>query len=245
LCLLLALPVAAGAQQPAPPVYTFVAEWSVQRDKWLETSAFMDKSLRPIMERLVSDGTLVNFGTYETLVHQEDAETHGLWWSATSVAGIEKARLEAIKVPQPPGLLGARHHDYFLRKAVGTQRTGSGSGGYLRVASYVLQPGKGMQWREWWDKYTKPVYDALVADGTLLFYTMYVQQVATSNPSTRMVVSVAPSAEALDKAYAAFNAASEKRSAEERTAVDAAAAATVVADSTRGYLARVSAYSMK
>ena len=36
LCLALALPLIARAQQPAPPVFTFVAEWDVQRDKWAD-----------------------------------------------------------------------------------------------------------------------------------------------------------------------------------------------------------------
>ncbi len=245
LCLALALPAVVHAQPPAPPVYTFVAEWDVQRDKWADVSAFMDKGIRAIFDRLVADGTLAGYGTFETLVHEADGYTHGMWWTATSLVGIEKARLEAIKVTPPPALATARHHDYFLRSLVSKNRAGSGTGGYIRVNSTMVQTGKGTQWRETWEKYTKPTYDALVADGTLSSYSVETQQIASVSPGLRMVVVVAPSAEAMDKAYAAFTAANAKRSTEERAAVDAAFMDTIVPDASRGYLARVNAYAIK
>ena len=245
LCLALALPLIARAQQPAPPVFTFVAEWDVQRDKWADVSAFMDKGIRPIFDRLIADGTISGYGTYETLVHEKDGSTHGMWWTATSLVGIEKARLEAIKVPPPAALATAAHHDYFMRGLIGNHRPGSGAGGYLRVNSSLVQAGKGNPWRETWEKYTKPAYDALVADGTLAYYSVEIQQVATENPGVRMVVAVAPSAEAMDKVYAALTALTAKRSPEERAAVDAAFMATIVPDASRSYLARVNAFSFK
>ncbi len=246
-CLAVTLPQAVSAQQPAPAGYTFVADWNAPRDKWAEVSAFTDKNLRPIYERLVADGTLTDYGVFETVVHDasENGYTHGVWWSATSFAGIEKARAEALKVPPAPALNAAKHRDYLLRTQVSKSRAGSGAGGYLRVNSTVVKPGKGAAWRALFDKYTKPVYEELVANGTLSSYALQVENVLTMDPGARMVVTIAPSAEGVDKATAALAAANQKRTQEERDAMAAAFAEVLVPGANRSYLARVNSYSMK
>lgn len=244
LCLALVLPLVAEAQQPQPPSYTFVAQWNVPRDKWAEVSAFADKSWRPLLERLVSDGTLTDYGIFETIVHQETGDTHSIAFSANSFAGIEKARLEALKVPAPPALAAAKHSDLFLTNLIAKHRAASGTG-YLRVNSLVVQPGKAAQWREHWEKYTKPTADELVANGTLSAYAVESQYVATMDPGTRFVVYLAPNAESVDKVGAALAAANQKRSPDERAAVAAALAQLVVAGSNRAFIARATAYSMK
>src|SRR5512137_2266519 len=160
-CLVALLPLPASAQQAAPVGYTFVAEWDAPRDKWPEVAAFAEKNWRPLLERLVADGTLTDFGIYETVVHEADGNTHGLWWSAKSLASIEKARLEAIKIPAAPGLAAARHRDYLLRTLLGKGGMASGTGAYLRVATTVIQPGKGAQWLALWQKYNQPLSDQL------------------------------------------------------------------------------------
>lgn len=247
-CLAVTLPQVVAAQQPPPPTgYTFVAEWNVPRDKWAEASAFTDKSMRPLYERLVADGTLVDYGVFETIVHDasENGYTHGVWFSATSFAAIEKARGEALKVPPAPALAAAKHHDYLLRTQVSKYKAGSGSGGYLGVNSSVVKPGKGAAWRALWDKYNKPVYNKLVANGTLTLYAVQTEFVVTADPGTRFVVAVTPNADGVDKVGAAFAAANQKRTQEERDAIGAAFADALVAGANRSYLARVSSYSAK
>ena len=246
-CFVLALPQVVSAQQAPPSGYTFVAEWNVPRDKWPEASTFFDKGLRPIHERLVADGTLVDYGVFETIVHDasENGYTHGVWWSSTSYAGIEKARAEALKVTPAPALSAAKHHDYLLRTQVSKYKAGSGTGGYLRVNSSVVKPGKGGAWRALWDKYNKPVYDELVANGTLSLYAVQTEFVVTLDPGTRMVVTVTPNAEGVDKVGAALAAAAAKRTPEERDAITAAFADVLVAGANRSYMARVNSYSAK
>lgn len=244
LCLALVLPLAVSAQQPQPASYTFVAEWGVPRDKWGELTAFADKSWRPMLERLVGDGTLTDYGITETLVHEEGGMTHSIWFSAGGFAGIEKARLEALKIPPPPFLAAAKHGDLFLTSTVGKRRGGSGSG-YLRVNINAVQPGKTAQWLELWEKYNKPVYDELVANGTLSSYAIQSQYVATADPNTRFVVFVAPSAESVDKAVAATTAANQKRTAEERSMMAGSFQQVLVPGANRSFFARVSSYMMK
>jgi hypothetical protein len=244
-CLGLLMPSVSSAQQAASAGYTFVAEWDAPRDKWSEVAAFAEKSWRPLLERLVADGTLTDFGIYETVVHIPGEMTNGLWWSSKTMAGIEKARLEALKIPPASALAAAKHRDYFLRSLIWKSRPGSGSGGYLRVSTSVVQPGKAAEWRALWEKHTQPFYEEQIANGTFLAYGVQLEQVVTDNPGARMVVSVVPSAEALDKALIASNALNAKRTQAERDAITAAFNQVTVPGAARTYLARLTSLATK
>lgn len=244
-CLAALMPAPAMAQQAAPVGYTYVAEWDAARDKWPEIAAYAEKAWRPLLERLVADGTLTDFGIYQTVVHEFGGVSNGLWWSAKSIANIEKARLEALKLPSAPGTAEARHRDYFLRSLVWKGRPGSGAGGYLRVATSVVQPGKGAQWLALWQKYNQPLWDEFVANGTVAAYGVQLEHIVIDDPGVRMVVGIFPNAEGLDKAQAASMAMTEKRTQAERDAITAEFAAVTVPSAARTYLARINFYSMK
>ena len=244
-CLGLLAPAAALAQQAAPTGYTYVAEWDASRDKWPEITAYAEKSWRPLLERLVADGTLTDFGVYQTVVHEFDGISNGVWWSAKSIANIEKARLEALKLPPGPGLTEAKHRDYFLRSLIWKGKPGNGSGGYLRVATSVVQPGKGSEWLALWRKYNQPLWDEFVANGTVAAYGVQLEHIVTDDPGVRMVVGIFPNAEGLDKAQAASMALTEKRTQAERDAITAEFAAVTVPSAARTYLGRINFYSMK
>lgn len=242
LCLALVAPMVATAQEPQ--TYTFVAEWAVPRAQWDEFTAFWEKNARPVLERLTADGTLVGWGIFASRVHLVDATTHGTWYWANSLAAGQRALDELLKLPPNPATAGAKHRDYLLRSLIRKDRAASGSG-YLWVGSVQVQPGKGQQWRELWEKYTKPVYDELQANGTISMYELVVEHVHTEDPGTRFVAYVTPSADGLDKVRAALAAAGEKRSAEENRAIGAAFAEVTVAGAHRDFFARVSAYAHK
>ena len=40
------------------------------------------------MDKAISDGTILGYGSDVTLVHQGDGVTHDDWWSAMSMAGV-------------------------------------------------------------------------------------------------------------------------------------------------------------
>lgn len=190
---LLAAP--AAAQQPSQDAYTFVAEWSVGREKSADLSAWLDEGLRPVAERLVADGTLTGFGQFETVVHTETNPTHGIWFSSNSIAAIEKARIEALKVPPSPVLAGAKHQDHFLRLLLSRSKPTSGPG-YLRANIILTRPGRGAAWRALFDKHFKPVWDELAASGAITGYSVFAQYISTNDPGIRMVVFTAANAEA-------------------------------------------------
>jgi hypothetical protein len=213
-----AAPVSAQtAPAPASEPYTFVAQWQVPRGHWGTFVTDFDKSTRPVLEKLATAGTLTAWGAYESIVHTPDGYSHGVWWTGTSYAALEKARRELVTAAASSTSLAnaTGHRDYLLRSIVRASKPASGEG-YLSVSSVMLKAGKGQEWKQLWDKNTKPVYEELLAKGALLGYSIDVEDVHTDNSALRMVVTVSPSAEADDQFGAAFEAASSKLTPEER-----------------------------
>ncbi len=245
-CVLLLLGSLTQAQQQEPTYYTFVAEWAIERAQWGEFVNNFDRNQRPVLERMLADGTIVGWGAFETVVHLDGVATHGIWWVSRTIAGIERTRTELIRQVQSPALLSARmHRDYFLSAALHKAKAGSGFGGYLSVSSYLIQPGKGQQWRQLWDKYQQPVLDELLASGVLVFYWINTERVHTTDPGLRFVVRGSASAEAEDKVAAAFAAAAGKRSAEENRAISAAFEEVLQAGTHRDFFLRLIAWAHK
>ena len=208
---------AAAQTAPATEPYTFVAEWNVPRAQWVAFLEDFDKNTKPVLEKHAAAGTLISWGAFESIVHTPDGYTHGVWWSATSYAGIEKARLELVKSAAGSASLAAAtgHRDVYMRSIAGAGKPGSGEG-YLNVSSYLIKAGKAQEWKQLWDKNSKPLFDELVAKGALLGYSIDVEDVHTDSPMWRHVVTVSPSADADDQFVAAMDAASAKLTPEER-----------------------------
>ena len=235
--LLLALP--AMAQEA--PVYTYVAHWNVPRAQWAEFTAFGEESVRPVLERILANGTIVSWGISTTVVHEENGTTHEVWWAASSIAGIERAREELVKVSPSAVVPGAKHHDHLLQSLIHRGSTTDTTSGYLYISVYKVQPGRGQAWRALWEKYFKAMCDELLANGTLLAYTVSVQYIHTDDPRTRIISYVLPSADAEDKMNAAFTAVFEK----EAPAIFAAFASVAVRSEHRDYFRRVLSYAHK
>ena len=232
--------VAQTATAP-PPTLTYVGEWKIPRAQWAAFAADFEKNTRPVLEKLGAAGTLVGWGAYEMVVHTEDGYTHGVWWSAASYAGIEAARAELVKSAATSASLAAAtgHHDLFLRAVAGNGKPGSGGGGYLTVSRYLMKPGSAQDWRQLWDKHSKPIYDDLVAKGVLNAYSIDVEEMHTDNPGWRLVVTLTPSVEAEDQFGAALDAADAKRTPEERKTISLQQAALVEPGSHRDLFAKI------
>lgn len=205
------------APAAGPSGYTFVAHWQIPRAQWGQFAADVDKSTRPVLEKLAADGTLVNWGIFEYIVHQPDSPTHGIWWSAASNAAMEKARLELLPTAASSSALtqATGHSDLLLNTVVANAKSGSGTG-YLSVSVQLTKPGKGREFRQLWEKNTKPILDDLVAKGTVSGYAVHAQGVHTDNPGLRWIVTIVPTAAADDQVGAAFDAVSEKLTPQER-----------------------------
>jgi hypothetical protein len=188
-------------------------------------------------------------------VHTADGSTHSSWFSSKTLAGLEKA-LEALQATlqkmtpeerkkQDTDFSGEKHTDHIMRSVFYRTRSAKLDKGYDGVSTAVVKPGQGREYRELWDKYTKPVYEQLFNDGTVTAYGLDVEHVHTTSPGLRITWWIVPNAEALDKMEAAFEAARSKATEVERQAIGRMFADTTEPGTHRDSMYRIIRYASK
>lgn len=221
---ILSLAVPLAAQDEA--IYAREADWDVSRSEWGHWASNFEKNTQPVLEKLFADGVIVEWWFSATSLHSEDGYTHTTGYSATNLANLQHA-LDALveagskqSEDERRAFAGAirKHRDHLLRSVVYRSRAAKIEDGYFRSSSNQVKRGKGLEYREWWKKYIKPVYDELFDDGVISAYGLdeeYIHQTPGSVSGWYAV----PDAEGLDKVDAAFAAAFGERTAEERSAI--------------------------
>ncbi|HVR71886.1 MAG TPA: hypothetical protein VMT87_13675 [Vicinamibacteria bacterium] len=238
-----------------PVVYTRVAQWQIARPHWSTYEKDLKKNTVPLMEKLLADGVITEFGADRTTTHTPDGYTHSTWFSARSLASLEKA-LETLiesdnkltpeeRRKQDTDFAGTRHADLLLRSVAYRSRTVKTDKGYGTVSVQKMHPGKAQEYQELFDKYTKPVLEQLYKDGAVTAYGIDAELVHTGDAGLRFFWQIVPDAEALDKVEAAFEAARQKRSPEERRAIGQAFAELRDAAAHRDSQASIIHYSAK
>jgi len=197
-----------GAAQSAtaekPAVYTYVAEWAVPRAMWADYQKQIDAEV-DTMKKAIADGTIVAFGDFAVVNHQEGAPTHGSWFSATSMANLMKM-LEARRsapASTSPVLAASKHWDYILSSTVHNGHSGTFTNGYLRVARWPGKAGGNDSEGRILKSTMVALLEKLLADGAIHSYAVDEEVVHSDDPGTMFVVFVANGAEGLDKFDAA------------------------------------------
>jgi len=221
--------------QEQPTVYTFVSQFQVPRANWAQYSENTDKTFVPIAEKLVADGTILSYSTFETIVHTPEGYTHGAAWSSATISGLTKVLDEVRKAgpPQPGQIAATKHEDLLVQTNM--YIVGSGTPAYLRVVCANAKPEKPEGYAAALKKYLWPTFEDQVKKGVANYVGLDSQYVNTMAPSTRCLVINFPSAEANDKWAAAINATLAKMSAADRDAFTGSS----VADSRRDFMARI------
>jgi len=221
-CLLALLALATGEQlvaqtgdQGKPPVYTYLAEWAVPRAQWADMVK-LDEQDRPLLDKLVADGTLTGYGAYTNLIHQEGEPTHGTWFTATSEGNLMKA-LEAIYA-QPgsttaPVQDASKHWDYILVSRTYNQRSDKSEGGYLLGDQRDVKPGEMREYNDLIKSALVPVCEKLLADGVVTSYGMDTEDFHQQKLGLVTFFFTTSDASGLDKAGKAFDEAFEKNPA--------------------------------
>jgi hypothetical protein len=206
---------AQGGDQGKPPVYTYISEWAVPRAEWADMVKLDDQD-KPLLDKLVADGTLTSYGAYTNLIHQEGEPTHGTWLTATSEGNILKA-LEAIYAQ--PGTTTARvqadskHWDYFMVSRMYNQRSGKSDAGYLGGDVWQVKPGQMRAYNDLAKTELVPVLEKLIADGTLTAYGMATEDFHTAKLGQVTFYFTTPDAASFDKAGKAIDDAFDKNPA--------------------------------
>src|SRR5258708_34772196 len=80
------VPAAISQMEPTLRVYTFVSQFQVPRANWAQYSEDAEKTFVPIAEKMLADENIINWSTFEQVVHTPDGYTHGAAWSSTPIA---------------------------------------------------------------------------------------------------------------------------------------------------------------
>jgi len=238
LAVVIAVPTAIPqTEQGQPVIYTYVSQFQVPRANWAQYSEDTEKTFMPIAEKLVSDGTITGWSTFETLVHTPDGYTHGTAWSSTSIAGLTKVLDEVRKNGPRPGQTAAtKHEDYLMQTTMYQMGSGSTGGtGYLRVVCQMAKPDRAADYAAALKKYLWPTFDEQVKKGVASYVGLDTQYVNNSPPSLRCLVITYPNADGMDKWATAVNATLGKLSQADRDVLSGA----VVSDSRRDFMARI------
>lgn len=220
--------------QGQPTVYTFVSQFQVPRANWAQYSENTEKSFVPIADKMVADGTILSYSTFENIVHTPEGYTHGAAFSSSTISGLTKVLDELRKGgPQPGQVAATKHEDYLLQTSM--YIVGTGTPTYLRVVCQNAKPDKPEEYAAALKKYLWPMIEDQVKKGVASYVGLDSQYVNNSAPSTRCLVIDYPNAESMDKWAAAVNANFAKMSQADRDAFFG----STVTDSRRDFMAHI------
>jgi len=235
-------PIAISQMEPAQVVYTYVSQFQVPRANWAQYTENAEKSFVPIAEKMVADGTILSYSTFEAIVHTPDGYTHGAAWTSTSIAGLTKVLDELRKAgPQAGQIAATKHEDYLMQSTMRMEKGGSGNSGYLRVVCQLAKADRPSDYAAAIKKVLWPTFEEQFKNGTANYVGLESQYVNNSAPSLNCLVVTYPNAEGMDKWATAVSATLGRASAADREALFG----SVVPDSRRDFMARITRYRAK
>lgn len=231
------MPVAVSQmEQDQPVIYTYVSQFQVPRAQWKQFNDDSVRSFLPIADKLVANGTILSYSTFDNIVHTPEGYTHGSVWSSTSIAGITKVLDELVKGgPQSAQLASTRHEDLLLQSRMYLIGNNAAAPAFTRVVCQSAKPDNPDAYSAAVKKYLWPFAAELVKQGVVSYVGIDSQYVNTGSPSLRCLVVSYPNAESLDKWANGVNTNFNKMSKADRDEFFG----STVADSRRDSLMRI------
>jgi hypothetical protein len=247
--ILLCCAAAAQQAQPTPQPFTFYYDYKVVPGKEDDFMNLVKTVGAPVRDKLMADGVVLAWGVETPVLRSPGGTTHLIWFSVANWDGVEKvlngmeaqlAKLAAEEAQaaeaarakkQKPAMTTAERsrevfdmsktRDWLTRDLVAGYGAPPPAGvlPFTRYNFVKVNPGKGADYRRAWEKYNKPVFDKLIADGVVLAYGLAVEEVKTDGDFTHFVWVGTANMAAADKIGPAFAADRARRSEEERTAI--------------------------
>ena len=263
---LLLLCSAAAAQQPTPTPgpLTFYYDYTVFPGKENELNTLINTVGAPVRDKLMAEGVVMAWGMETPILRYPGGTTHLIWFSVANWEGVEKvlnamearqAKLAADEAAAARGRQrpmmttaerarsvfdGSKTRDWLIRDIVANYGPPPKAGvlPFIRYNFVKVRPGKGADYRRTWEKYNKPVFDRLIADGTVLAYGLAQEEVKTDGDWTHFVWIATPSMAAADKIGPAFAADRARRSEKDRNEITEAFLEATEPDKARSMVTR-------
>lgn len=211
------------AAQEVRPVW-YVAEFKIRSSDATQWINLVRKYDKPMLDKLMADGTVLTWGLDAMVIRREDAVTHRIWVVTPGHAGMDKviAGFNAMKTPPEDvarylevANLAALQEHYMRSILFKVTDVPPTAGPYRNYSAIKVKPGKGSDWEKLFEKYNRPVLDKLLAEGAIYGYGVDVEEFHSDDPGWRWVWVMTPNMAAFDKIAAAY----AKRSEAERAAV--------------------------
>jgi hypothetical protein len=223
------LPAAAADEKPKT-TYTRVALWDVERAHWGGFVAMFESHEKAILEKLMADGLITEWGIDAEGLHHPEGYTHSTWYSAGSLGALARAseafdaawkemgedKVKAIDTEFAAMIV--KHRDYLLRTENLRSAAATLDGGYYHGHFIQVTRGKGADFDSYYESRMKPVYESLLQQGVVAAYGLSSEEITTDHPMNHTVWYMVRDAAGLDAVKAAFEAVTDGMSEEERRA---------------------------
>ena len=231
LAVIVALPPVAGAADEKPTTtYTRVALWQVERAYWGDFVEMFEAFDQPIMEKLMAEGLISEWGIDAEALHHAEGYTHTTWYSAGSLGAVMEAGKAYDAAWQAMGeekmkaadakfaAMISLHRDVLI--ATENMRTAAATldGGYYHGHHIEVTRGKGQEFKSYWEHRIEPVYHELFEKGIIVAYGLSREEITTEAPMAHTVWYMVRDGAGLDAVKAAFEARSDGMNEEERRA---------------------------
>ena len=202
--------MAQSAATEKPVMFTYVSTFEVPRANWAEFQK-AETNDDAALKKLVADGTISSYGTFNRVAHQEGEPTHGDWFSATSLGNLMKA-LDALVgsgASRDPVYNNTKHWDYIYESRDYDLHSGTFTNAYLRVGIFKFKEGAEHAGEITRNTLSKGL-EALVADGSLHGYFIQNETIHTADTNSFLIVLFTNGPEGLDKYLALISDAGKK-----------------------------------
>ena len=189
-----------------PRMYSYVGFWSIPRAQWAEMEK-SEVSDQQVLQKAMSDGTIVGYGNDVNLVHQPDGPTHDDWWSAMSMAGLLNVLEQFYKSGSTtsPALESAtKHWDGIYVSRYYNWHPGTYKDAYTHGSYYRLKPDAPDDAIDVLSKNVfVPLLEKQLAAGTIHEYEIDTEAIHNETPGSFWIFYLAANGDALDKVNAA------------------------------------------
>jgi len=268
LLLLVCSAVVGQQTQPPPQTLTFYYDYTVRPGQEEEFMNLVKTVGAPVRDKLMADGVVLAWGIETPVLRYPGGTTHLIWYTVANWVGVDKvlsameAQLQKLaaedakrtesahaskqKAPmttaerQQAVFDMSKTRDWLARDLVSNFGPPP-SAGLLPVTRYnfiKVKPGKSADYRKTWEKYNKPVFDKLIADGVVLAYGLSVEEVKTDGDFTHFVWMATADMSGIDKIGAAFAADRARRTDEEQSSIAELFASVTEPDKARSVVTR-------
>jgi hypothetical protein len=232
-----------AAQQAKQEPLTFWYDYTVRPGRDADFMNLVKAIGQPVRDKLMADGVILAWGLEVPVLRVPGYATHVIWYVVADMAGVEKvqdamtAQLAKIAADESAQKLRkelttaertleiidvTKTRDWLTRDVIvnyGATTVPAGTLPYTAYSAIKARPGKSGGYVTAWEKYNKPVYDKLVADGVVLEYGLAVEAVKTTDDFTHFLWVVTKDLAARDKVRAALLASQASLSEADRDAM--------------------------